>query len=83
MINNAYDTCMHSLILFVPLLCHFRKCELAHESHHTVDLRDTCQAITSHVLKTKPESVESKKSEGTLCSNAISLNHTACVLLRR
>ncbi|KAK8446924.1 hypothetical protein SEVIR_9G565800v4 [Setaria viridis] len=41
-----------------------RKCELVRESHHAVDLRDTCQAITSHVvLKTKPESVESKKSE--------------------
>ncbi|CAN6285904.1 unnamed protein product [Urochloa humidicola] len=41
-----------------------RKCELIRESHHAVDLRDTCQAITSPVVqKMKPESVESKKSK--------------------
>ncbi|CAN6314247.1 unnamed protein product [Urochloa humidicola] len=41
-----------------------RKCELICEPHHAVDLRDTCQAVTSPVvLKTKPESVESKKSK--------------------
>ncbi|PUZ43117.1 hypothetical protein GQ55_9G636600 [Panicum hallii var. hallii] len=41
-----------------------RKCELICESHHAVDLRDTCQKITSPVvLKMKPESVESKKSK--------------------
>ncbi|CAL4912273.1 unnamed protein product [Urochloa decumbens] len=41
-----------------------RKCELICESHHAVDLRDSCQKITSPVVqKTKPESVELKKSK--------------------
>ncbi|OEL29166.1 Serine/threonine-protein kinase ATG1a [Dichanthelium oligosanthes] len=41
-----------------------RKCDLIRESHHAVD---TCQTIVSPVvLKTKSESVESKKSKGTL-----------------
>ncbi|XP_062209670.1 serine/threonine-protein kinase ATG1a-like isoform X2 [Phragmites australis] len=40
-----------------------RKRELISESHHAVDLRDTCQNTSSVVLKAKSGSVDSKNSK--------------------
>lgn len=55
-----------------------RKREISSEPNHPADLlRDTCQIISSDVLKDKSESVDSRNLQGKLDSQLVFRFHTS------